>query len=150
MSGIKVIPSVFTAIIDDGKVLLLRRANTGWLDGYYDLPAGHLEKEETFKEGAVRELEEETKLKVLPEDLRLIHAYQNYNYPDRPHYGYIFQARRWNGIPQIGEPDKCDDLAFFPLDKLPTKITPTSADALENLDSEEVTFSYYKPGEITG
>ncbi|HVO86685.1 MAG TPA: NUDIX domain-containing protein [Candidatus Binatia bacterium] len=145
---LKVVPSVFVAIISDGKVLLLRRANTNWLDGYYGLPAGHLEDQEQLKDGAVRELKEEAGLEAEPKDLRLIHIYQNHHNADAPHYGYIFQASAWSGQPKIMEPDKCDDIGFFPLNDLPEKIEPYVKEALNQLGADEVTISYHAPGSI--
>lgn len=145
---LKVIPSVFAAIIKDGKVLLLRRANTGWLDGWYDLPAGHLEDQETLKDGAVRELKEEAGLAANPKDLKLIHVYQNHHNPDTPHYGYIFLVEKWSGTPKLMEPNKCDHMDFFSLNNLPQKVSPYVKEALENLDTREVTFSYYARGSI--
>jgi 8-oxo-dGTP diphosphatase len=145
---LKVIPSVFAAIIKDGKVLLLRRQNTGWLDGYYDLPAGHLEDKEKLKDGAARELEEEAGIKVVAKDLKLFHIHQNHHKPDAPHYGFMFLVRKWNGQPKLMEPEKSDDIRFFGLDNLPEKITPYVKEALEYLGSEEVTFSYHEPDSI--
>jgi len=145
---LKVVPSVFTIVSQNKKVLLLRRANTGWLDGWYDLPAGHLEDQEKLKVGAARELKEETGIIVATKDLRLVHVYQNHHRPKTPHYGFIFQASKWSGKPKIVEPDKCDDMGFFALDKLPKKITPYVREALENLGSPEVTISYQAPGSI--
>lgn len=144
---LQVIPSVFVAIIKDGKVLLLRRANTGWIDGWYDLPAGHLEDQEGLKEGAARELYEEAGLSVKPKDLKLIHIYQNHNNPEAPHYGYIFLAKKWEGEPRIMEKNKCDDIDFFPIDNLPKKISPYAKFALENMGNG-VTISYHPPGSI--
>ncbi len=90
---LKVMPSVFTVIIQDDRVLLLRRANTGWLDGWYDLPAGHLEDQEELKTGAVRELKEEADVSVRTKDLKLIHVYQNHHNASAPHYGFMFQSQ---------------------------------------------------------
>lgn len=149
MNGrLQVIPSVFTAIIRDAKVLLIRRANTGWMDGYYDLPAGHLEDQERLKDGAARELKEETGLRVDPSDLKLIHVHQNHHLPKSPHYGYIFQASKWEGEPRLVEPEKSDDIGFFPLNSLPEKITPYVKEALSSIDSHEVSISYHAPGSI--
>jgi 8-oxo-dGTP diphosphatase len=145
---LRIVPSVFAAIIKDGKVLLLRRSNTGWMDGYYDLPAGHLEDQERLKDGAIRELKEEAGLDARPEDLQLIHVHQNHHVPESPHYGFIFLVKKWSGEAKLMEPNKSDDMGFFPLDKLPTKITPYVKDALDRLGAEEVTFSYNEPGSI--
>lgn len=46
-------------ISGDRKYLLLRHAN----GGHWSFPKGHLEGEESFREAAIRELEEETGLK---------------------------------------------------------------------------------------
>lgn len=61
---------------NDGAVLLHRRCNTGYMDGRYDLPSGHVEKGEPLLRAAVRELREETGVTVLEEDLRLWHINQ--------------------------------------------------------------------------
>lgn len=39
----------------DGKYAFLLRANTGWRDGYFGLPAGKVERNESFEQGAIRE-----------------------------------------------------------------------------------------------
>lgn len=143
----KVMPALFTVVVKDERVLLLRRQSTGWLDGYYDLPSGHLESEETLQEGTVRELEEETGVTAKPDDLRLTHIYQNYHNPDRPYMGFIFKALKWQGEPQIREPEKCDDMQFFSLDKLP-KTVPYVEHALSHSASKEVTYSYWDEGSM--
>lgn len=145
---LKVVPAVFVIVVKDGKVLLLRRANTTWLDGWYDLPAGHLEDQEHLKDGAIRELKEEVNLTVKSEDLKLVHLYQNHHHADAPHYGYIFLAKKWSGVPKIMEPDKCDDLKFFSINNLPHKIGPYSKEAIKEMNSDEVTISYHLPGSI--
>ena len=146
--SLKIVPSIFTAVIKDGEVLLLRRYNTGWLDGWYDLPAGHLEDQERLKDGAVRELKEEAGITAKPQDLRLIHIHQNHHNPEAPHYGYIFIAKKWSGKPKLMEPGKCDNIGFFALDNLQAKVVPYTGEALEHLGSDEVTISYHAPGSI--
>lgn len=145
---LKVVPSVFACVLRGDQVLLLRRANTGWLDGWYDLPAGHLEDQERLAVGATRELYEETGLRANPADLKLLHIYQNHHNPDHPHYGYMFLVRRWSGRPKLMEPNKCDDIGFFAKANLPAKLTPYARAAIANLDSDEVSISYHAPGSI--
>ncbi len=145
----KVTPTVFCIILNDSnQVLLLRRANTGWLDGFYDLPAGHLHDQEHLKEGAIRELYEETGLRVVPEHLKLVQIHQNHHNQEEPYYGHIFLAQKWEGEPKNMEPDKADDMNFFPLNKLPDKTTPYVKDTLENLGQDEVMITYHAPGSI--
>ncbi len=146
---LQVIPSVFVAAIKDGDVLLLRRHNTGWIDGSFDLPAGHLEDQEKLRDGAIRELKEETGLVANPKDLFLIHVYQNHHNPKLPHYGYIFATKKWQGEPKITEPHKCNEMGFFPLAKLPKETAPYIKAALKDLNSTRVSDSYWPPGSIS-
>ena len=55
---------------EDGHVLLLLRHNTGFFDGLYSLPGGHLEAGETFAQSAARELREELALELAPATFR--------------------------------------------------------------------------------
>lgn len=115
--------SAVNLIIRDeaGKTLLHRRSNTGYMDGYYDFPGGHLEASESFVEAAVRELAEETGLIVRANDLEILHI--NQNYLSFPYVVVMFTVKKWQGIPRILESDYCDDLGFFPVEALPEKCT---------------------------
>lgn len=133
--------AIFVALLDkEGKVLLQRRAHTGFMDGRYDLPSGHVEKDEPLLEAAVRELKEETDITVRPEDLRLWHVNQ-FAANDQYYYNFFFVANTWQGEPKITEPNKHDDLQFFALDALP-KMTAGTHVAIPDITSEQVTFGY--------
>ena len=109
---------VHTFVFDDaGRLLLLRRANTGFLDGHYGLPGGHCDDDEEVLEAARREVLEEAGLHVTELEPCLA-------MPFRGGVDFIFEAKRWSGRAIIGEPDKCDDLVWAPVDDLPS---PTAA-----------------------
>ena len=55
MERLKLKIAVYIILIKDGKILLGRRFNTGWQDGNYGLPSGHLEPEESMMEALLRE-----------------------------------------------------------------------------------------------
>lgn len=114
--------AVFAIIRDDkNRVLLHRRKNTGYMDGYYDFPSGHVDPGEGFATAAVRELQEETSLQASEADLRLKHL--NLNNTDFPYINAVFDVEKWQGEPNIMEPNKCDDMGFFAPDALPEKCT---------------------------
>ena len=128
----KIIPEVFLILEREGKTLLSRRFNTGYNDGYYGLPAGHGE-EETMREGTAREAKEEIGLEIDPKDLELAHVQHRWcDDKTNPHarVGFYFVPTKFSGEPENKEPDKCDDLQWFPLDQLPSNMVPHVREAL--------------------
>ena len=119
---LKLIPSVYLILTKDNKVLLSRRYNTGFHDGEYSFPAGHLHGEdETLKQAMVREAKEEVGIKVDLTDLELIHVmHRRQQEPtNERRVNLFFMARKWKGEPRIMEPNKCDDLQWFEIDQIP-------------------------------
>ena len=108
---------------EKGEVLLELRTATGYMDGCWDFPSGHVEANEGLREAAARELREETGLIAAPADLELVHLDQSLT--DYAYVNYTFWAAAYQGEPVIMEPDKCSGLAWFPIDHLPARLTPT-------------------------
>lgn len=64
------VPTIGVLIIRDNKVLLVKHTEkAGHITDSYGLPAGRLEEGEGLEEGAIRELFEETGLRVIKDDL---------------------------------------------------------------------------------
>ena len=58
------------AIVSEGQILLVKRSETaGKYPNFWSVPMGGVEKGETFREGAARELKEETMLDIKPKNL---------------------------------------------------------------------------------
>lgn len=107
-------------LVKDGKCLLIRRANTGWADGYYTIPAGHLDGNEPLTAAAAREVKEEVGITIEPSDLTLVHVmHRSDKEDDQERLDFLFLASKWQGDPYIAEPDKADELGWFAIDKLP-------------------------------
>lgn len=126
----KIIPSVHLFLAKDDKILLSRRYQTGYFDGNYSVPAGHLDGNETFTQGMVREAKEEIGIIVESADLELVHA-MNRMILGNERIDLFFTAKKWQGEPKIMEPEKCDDLSWFKLNNLPENIIPYIKQAID-------------------
>ncbi len=109
----------------DGReeVLLLRRANTNYMDGRWDFAgSGHVEEGETASQAVCRELLEETGLVAEPGDAEFLHV--AHRIKESTYYDFYFEIRTWTGEPSIREPEKCSGMAWFPVDDLPQDMIP--------------------------
>ena len=116
----KAILEVHVMLVRDSQICLLRRQNTGYQDGMFSLPAGHVEEHESAEAAACRETFEETAVDVRPEDLEFVHLMHRYAGTSR--VGVYFQALRWQGEIRNNEPAKCDAIGWFDLKRLPENI----------------------------
>ncbi len=109
-------------------VLLGLRFNTGWSDGCWHLPAGHVEPGETPLDALVREAAEELGLALDPAQAELVHLLHYAE--DPPRLNLFFEVTRWSGAPVNAEPGKCADLHWFSLHKLPSPLVGYAGAAL--------------------
>ena len=123
-------------------VLLMRRCNTGWMDGWYGLAAGHIEAGETALEAARREAHEEAGIVLALADLRPVHTMHRHNPNDSTYFDIFFEVRSWHGEPTNAEPDKCDAVVWAPLTQLPDNTIPHVRSALA-LVEQGVTYSEF-------
>ncbi len=133
----KIIPVSHLILIRDNKILLSRRFNTGYEDGNYSVVAGHLDGNETFTAAMMREAKEEAGIDIAAEDLEVIHVMHRKSPPETNERIDLFlKASKWKGELKIMEPDKCDDLKWFPIDDLPANIVPYIKHAILNIKKE--------------
>jgi 8-oxo-dGTP diphosphatase len=115
--------AVYCIILRDQRLLLMKRINTGYADGQWSVPAGHVDEGEAAAEAATRELAEETALNVNPDDWRL-HAVMHRRTIDRTIIDVFFRVNLLDGEPRNLEPTRCAELRFFPLTGLPELFVP--------------------------
>lgn len=112
--------AVYALLIRDGSVALVRRSNTGWMNGHYGLPSGHLEADETLIDAVIREAQEEVTVDLKRDTIRLVHTmHRQSRYID-----LIFTAQ-WAGEPINNEPDKHDDVSWHDMKNLPQNMVPS-------------------------
>lgn len=130
----RLVAAVHLLLIREGQVLLLRRANTGYEDGNYSVIAGHLDGDETVYVAIQREAREEAAITIERDDLRMVGLLQRRaaTAGDDERIDFFLAASDWSGVIQNVEPQKCDELAWFPLTDLPTNMIPYVRQALDN------------------
>jgi 8-oxo-dGTP diphosphatase len=130
-SRFKMVVTVHLLFSRNNAVLMLRRYHTGWGDGLYSVPAGHLDGEETVREAAAREAWEECGVRIAPTPWALglagvMHRRSN----DREQIDFFLDVRHFEGDPYNREPEKCDQLAWMPREDLPHNTVPYIRTAL--------------------
>ena len=99
----RAVPAAYLVLMKDGKVFLQRRVNTGYMDGKYGLPAGHVEKGESFTQCVVREVKEEIGVDLQEQDLKVVHLMHRFTGGEWGDLGYridaFFTADKWSGEP---------------------------------------------------
>jgi 8-oxo-dGTP diphosphatase len=137
----KAVPAVYLIMEKDEQILLMRRCNTGYEDGKYMVPGGHVEANEPPTGATVREAKEEVGVEIDPKDLQLVHMiYRAAHDLSGERVDLFFKTSTWQGEPTIMEPEKCDDLQWFPLKELPQNIPAYVRTALNNYQ-ERVIYS---------
>ncbi|MFE0776435.1 NUDIX domain-containing protein [Streptomyces sp. NPDC058861] len=117
------------AVTDDGRVLLIKR---GWdpYEGHWAIPDGHVDEGETGLQAAVRELEEETGVRVAEDELRLAGVWDQ---PDRDPRGRYVTVTYLTTVPadtQAIAGDDARDACWWPLTALPQPLAFDHADIL--------------------
>jgi 8-oxo-dGTP pyrophosphatase MutT (NUDIX family) len=112
------------------QILLLRRFNTGYGDGQYSVPAGHLDGGETVMAAAAREAEEEIGLRLEAHNIQF--STVMHRIEDEERVDFFVHVRSWDGEPVNAEPDKCDELCWADVDDLPQNTIPYVKRAIQN------------------
>jgi len=136
MDRFQVIPAAYVALRRGDEVLLLLRANTGYMDGFWAVPAGHVEYGESALTAAVREVREEVGVEIAPADLipvTAMHRTGGNGEAIDERVDFFFTATRWTGEPRLMEPDKATGLDWYCLDRLPDPVVPHEALVLAGL-----------------
>jgi 8-oxo-dGTP diphosphatase len=114
----------------ENQVLLLRRFNTGYADGQYSVPAGHLDGGETVIAAARREGLEETGVRIEAEEVSFSSVVHRKDGEER--VDFFVHVHKWQGEPDNTEPDKCDELRWVQVDELPDTVIPYVREAIQN------------------
>ncbi len=125
-------------ILKDSKVLLgQRHVDPQKADslmngeGTWTMPGGKLDFGESFEEGAMREVKEETDIDIRLEDLKVI-ALNNDIVPTAHFVTVGLLCEKFEGEVQVMEPDEITRWEWFDLDNLPSPLFKPSEKVLRN------------------
>lgn len=141
----KLIPAVWVMLTNEqGQVFLLKRANTGWEDGKYVIPSGHVESNESPRQAGVRELREEAGIAVDVEDLEFCHVVFNKSNDGSgtERVSTFFAVRSFSGTPRINEPEKASECGWFDMHNLP-EMASTNFHAFDAISRGEIYSELY-------
>ncbi|MCM3269630.1 NUDIX hydrolase [Paenibacillus elgii] len=124
--------AVYLLFVRENKLLLLRRTNTGYEDGKLSLVAGKMDGNEEVKQAAAREAWEESGVRVDPADLKVA-SVMHRNSDTGEWIDFFLTVKQWEGEPYNREPDKCSEMAWYPLDGLPEDMISHVRQAVENV-----------------
>ena len=136
----KFISAVHLFLVRDGEILLLRSFKTGYEDGKYSVPAGHIDGKEKATSAMTREAKEEAGINMNEKQLLMVHVMHRKS--DEERIDFFFEAREWQGEPKIMETNKCDDLSWFPINQLPPNMVPYVRAGIENYKNK-ISFSEF-------
>lgn len=87
---------------------------------YYSIPGGHLEVGESFEQGAVREILEETGLHISnPQVISVTNNLKTYLNEGYHSISVILLVKDCHDTPQLMEPDKCEGWFWVEPERLP-------------------------------
>lgn len=107
-------------------ILLGRRRGNVYGRGQWALPCGKVHPAEPFPDAAIREADEELGITISTDQLALAHTVAISNGDDH-HLGVFYEVRHWTGTITNREPDKCEQVRWFPLAKLAQPLMDYSA-----------------------
>ena len=126
--------AVYMIFRKDDKIAFLLRSNTNWMNGHYGLPAGKVEKDESFTNAAIRETREEAGVELEPDNFRLVLTGHR-KHPDSNWVDLVFEASNWEGEPHNAEPDIHGELVWLNPDNLPDNMVPYVKQYIEALQA---------------
>ena len=119
---------------ENGKeeILLALRKNTGYNDGNYELPGGHVDVGEDIIDAMIREAKEELNIELERKDLKIKHILHHYKGNSLK---FVISTEKYKGNLKIGEPDKCEKLEWFNIKELPENIDKKMEKVLQEIEN---------------
>ena len=125
--------TVHMFFLRDNQILLIRRFQTGYMDGHYSVPAGHLDGNEPVRLAAVREALEEVGVRIDPAAMAFAGVMHRLEGDER--VDFFIRVKEWSGEPVNMESQKCDEIRWTDINDLPDNTIPYIRRAIKNFQS---------------
>ena len=117
---------------ENNEILLQRRQGTKLWCGYLALPAGHIDKGENAYEVVIREAREELDIEIKVDDICDTFIVNRRNKSLLPYYDIYFEINNYKGTIKINETEKCSELVWCDINKLPCDMIDFEKQAIMN------------------
>ena len=124
--------AVHVFLLRDDAVLLVRRCNTGFEDGKLSVVAGHVEPGESVTQAALREASEEVGVTLSPDRLSVVGVMHRKSDDERVDFFLAYCLDGSDAEPENREPEKCSELTWAIVTRLPDDMIPYVRAGLEN------------------
>ncbi|WP_282942056.1 NUDIX domain-containing protein [Paenibacillus sp. RC67] len=122
--------SVHILFYRNEEVLLLKRQNTGFMDGKWSVVAGRMDGNEEVVSAAIREAKEEAGVDIDPSEIKVVGVMHRKN-TSSEWVDFYLLVNTWRGTITNVEPHKCEELRWFSLRELPNNMIPYIRKAIE-------------------
>lgn len=140
----KMAVAVHLILRNNNQLLLLKRANTGYEDGKWSLPAGHIDSGESAIAAIMREAYEELGITLHCDNLQFAHTLHKCDPVDgQERIDLFFECRKWEGEVQNLEPRKCAELSWHPIDAMPGNVIGYIDHSLKAIFEKRLQFSEF-------
>lgn len=125
--------SVYLIIKNDkNEILLQRRQGTKLWPNFLALPAGHIDAGENAYEAVIREAREELGIEISLNNIIDTFVVNRRNKSLQPYYDVYFEIDSYIGEIKISEPEKCSELVWADVNKLPEDMIDFEIEAIKN------------------
>lgn len=134
--------SVQLILEKENKILLMKRKNTGYEDGKYSLPGGHVEANEEIRKALIREAKEEIGIDIDMQDVQFYKVMNRKVNKQQEYVDFIFKANHWTGEITNEESNKCEEIIWVNKEKIPENTLSFIPQMLENDKSTYLPYNW--------
>lgn len=134
--------SVQLLLEKDNKILLMKRKNTGYEDGKFSLPGGHVEANEEIRKALIREAKEEVGIAIELKDMEFYKVLNRKINEEQEYIDFIFRVKQWTGEIINMEEEKCEEIKWFNINEIPENILDFIPYILKKSDSKYLPYNW--------